>query len=108
MNDRQLLELAAEAAGIEYCGPQSGTNVSLRDTPYWNPLENDGDALRLAVRLRFCVTPGSVRVWVDPPGEHHYAATTERYDHDEMAATRRAIVRAAAELARIARAPRPE
>lgn len=93
MTDRELMELAAEAAGIEYCGPQSGTNVSLRDTPYWNPLENDGDALRLAAKLY---------LW-EPIRLAHREVSA---DVDIYAATRRAIVRAAAEHARIARAQR--
>lgn len=108
MTDRELLELAAEAAGIEYGGPQSGTNVSLRDTPYWNPLDDNGDALRLAIQLGFAVSieyqVGSTTVLWGPP----MGSVREAHGDNPDAATRRAIVRAAAELARIARAPRPE
>jgi hypothetical protein len=46
----------------------------------WNPLIDDGDALRLAVRLKMEIIP-------DPEG-------------DEFASTRRTIVRAAAEVGR--------
>ena len=56
MTDRELLELAAKAAGIEhkgYCGTPPG--LILWETDYglklWNPLTDDGDALRLAVKL---------------------------------------------------------
>ena len=55
MTDREMLELAAKAAGIK------GRSTSLgfitmeagydADPLYWNPLTNDGAALRLAVKL---------------------------------------------------------
>jgi hypothetical protein len=65
MNDRELLELAANAAGIEgefvrddayvkerwhFMRPYNNQNMM---TAYeWNPLTDDGDALRLAVKLQ--------------------------------------------------------
>lgn len=57
MSDRELLEMAAKAAGLRATGRydfQSGLEVSaLHSAPYdWNPLDNDGDALRLAGKLR--------------------------------------------------------
>jgi hypothetical protein len=66
----------------------------------WCPLHDDGDALRLAVKLRMLV---------DPDGEQYaYATATpkgqgqlmahEKHNGDPYAATRRAIVRAAAEI----------
>ena len=53
--DRELLELAAKAAGIEYdficpTGVHCGDASTMRDY-FWNPLTSDGDALRLAVKL---------------------------------------------------------
>ena len=54
--DRELLELAAKAAGIALDGecPHGGFWVwddeHLHHLP-WNPLADDGDALRLAVKL---------------------------------------------------------
>jgi len=54
MTDRELLELAAKAAGmaIEY---DEGFGMYWSDDKFsgmfWNPLHNDGDALRLAVKL---------------------------------------------------------
>ena len=51
----------------------------------WNPIDDDGDALRLAVKLGIDVFP-----WQDK----------HRDRHDLYAATRRAIVRAAAEIGR--------
>ena len=103
MTDRELLELAAKAAGIEHgadrldCGLSitlpSGRHYSL---PRWNPLEDDGDALRLAVKLRLAVRNSEVRASVmSDVGE-----ASERHNGDDCAATRRAIVRAAAEIGR--------
>lgn len=100
MNDRELLELAAEAGGIEYAAPQSGTNVSLRDTPYWNSLDSNGDALALAVRLRMRVEAG---VAIAYP-KNYFPIVVEVIEKDLEKATRRAITKAAAEHARIARA----
>ena len=97
--DRELLELAAKAAGINLvCDGvefMSSTNDGLR---FWNPLTDDGDALRLAVRFRLLlnvddslshVTDGS---YIDIEELHEVT--------DPYAATRRAIVRAAAEIGR--------
>lgn len=64
MEDRELLELAAKAAGVEYdkdCKSKWGLWLIYRDEPseyarrYWNPLADDGDALRLAVRLNLSI-----------------------------------------------------
>lgn len=64
MSDRELLELAAKAAGIVgkygyapddyyYNGNVEGICTELPDGRFyvWNPLSDDGDALRLAIRL---------------------------------------------------------
>lgn len=120
--DRELLEAAARACGIEVAhiddlgvvpantredGPNQGT---------WNPLTDDGDALRLAVKLRFAIKDfapfdspelvqappdavqwGMVEIWRqddnDPLHVEWYKAGADRY-----AATRLAIVRAAASI----------
>lgn len=49
MNDRELLELAAKVAGLEVVTP------TMLDHGQWNPIEDDGDALRLAVKLGILV-----------------------------------------------------
>jgi hypothetical protein len=68
---------------------------------YWSPLTDDGDALRLAARLRLQVDyrPGFVGVCKS------FGAYIGQCPHDDekpgdSAATRRAIVRAAAEIGR--------
>ena len=45
MTDRELLEAAAKAAGYVHYHPGDGFYQT------WNPLTDDGDALRLAVKL---------------------------------------------------------
>lgn len=98
MDDRELLELAARAAGVHPARlPDSWPEVM---EPVWDPLSDDGDALRLAVSLGM-----TVDVQAGLSGAHaktddsewHY----ERHDDhsDPCAATRRAIVRAAAAIA---------
>ena len=102
MNNRELLEQAAKAAGFEdhwyYGGPIEGIWSDLLDA-YWNPLTDDGDALWLAVKLGLCVHVNDIagqtraisRALRSPIAE-------ELFEGDPYAATRRAIVRAAAEI----------
>jgi hypothetical protein len=95
MSDRKLLEDAAKAAGIgplswiEPDGTKIVTNVR------WNPLTDDGDALRLMVKLRLgTLFPTEIgRDRVNVKGHTESLAL-----NDPLAATRRAIVRAAAEI----------
>ena len=112
MTDRELLELAAKAAGIVIYWEKEYTNSGIKYLPHlevegtwghgkWNPLENDGDALRLAVKLRLIVdiTPWASDAyhWRGKKSEDFGIRHTE-YE-DPMAATRLAIVRAAAAIA---------
>jgi hypothetical protein len=65
----------------------------------WNPLIDDGDALRLAVKLKMSMVLDSCgfkgkTTWVRAP----QTEKTEYHESDPYAATRRAIVRAAAEI----------
>lgn len=96
MNDRELLEYAAKAAkltlywhnGVSFFRPE----LDWHDA--WNPLTDDGDALRLATHCEIAVKFTAIRViakWVN-------IRCQERYLTDRNAATRRAIVRAAAEI----------
>jgi hypothetical protein len=103
MTDRELLELAAKAAGIAwsqeyqcYLGEPDVNGVRVK----WLPLTDDGDALRLAVKLRrFPVIElwSDGGLWVFMLGDERNA---ELLGTDPYAATRRAIVRAAAEIGR--------
>ncbi|MCS9380872.1 hypothetical protein N1E52_26745 [Pseudomonas aeruginosa] len=98
MNDRELLELAARAAGIDPVLAEP-INFSTGVEYYWNPRDDDGDALRLAVRLGLVVTPDrdNQRTLVSNSAGHEYCAIY--WDKlGEMAATRLAITEAAAEI----------
>ena len=100
MTDRELLELAAKAAGIPLKPDfKERFDYYIADRMMWNPLTDDGDALRLAVKLGLCVGPNfdADRVVVDA-GEFSQHHVYQMFDDDKFAATRRAIVRAAAEL----------
>jgi len=56
MTDRELLELAAKAAGLDYFIDGDAIVERFPDGhAEWNPLTDDGDALRLAVKLRMSI-----------------------------------------------------
>lgn len=113
MDDRTMLELAAKAAGIEtqgwrahefqpgyYVLPETETGAYC----VWNPLTDDGDALRLAVKLHLALLfpmrgDSFPQVGAGQVGSMT-CAKMEPHDPDPYAATRRAIVRAAAEIGR--------
>jgi len=99
MTDRELLEMAARAAGIKIhsfqIGKINGTIDGLKNF-HWNPLTDDGDAFRLAVKLDIPISSEAVNgtTWICR-GE---LQVFESHNGDPYAATRRAIVRAAAEI----------
>jgi len=101
--DKELLELAAKAAGIEPLGKAFEMNgdfagFCMPARKVWNPLTDDGDALRLAVKLRLELGfPKEYCVWSFGTNG---VVCTEDPSNDPYAATRRAIVRAAAEIGR--------
>ena len=110
MSDKELLELAAKAAGIKALWSPDGvlrdcTNghpaQNIYSAPPWNPLTDDGDALRLAVKLHINIEIWNVdtligaNIYLMGRGHGYFQ---ERYTTDPYAATRRAIVRAAAEI----------
>lgn len=112
--DRELLELAAKAAGIKATGwigkshewfQGEGIAYNNEDDclQCWNPLIEDGDAFRLAVRLHIglldCFIGCAVAI-------HNGCRTVQPGGEDDpCAATRRAIVRAAAAIGESARKP---
>lgn len=105
MNDRELLEAAARAAGIElapnpFMHRHEGYAL-MADGRRWGPLTDDGDALRLAVKLEMTVTAGQDKCsasWWVRPSMIELDEAVEVTGIDPYAATRRAIVRAAAAL----------
>lgn len=110
MTDRELLELAAKATRDFYTHPDNKIPdgfpvIFYLDGKQWNPLTDDGDALRLAVKLDLAVMPYPVfespkhSVVVSQRNlDHSRFEVVELYNSDPYAATRRAIVRAAAEI----------
>lgn len=127
MKDRELLEAAAKAAGIEvdvrYEEPAQFKGLLLASwkapnaPAFWNPLTDDGDAFRLAVKCDIELYRANDEGWASYAG---YWGKPERRDvarmfaieydddinnkGDPYAATRRAIVRAAAEIGRVSNA----
>ena len=102
MTDRELLELAAKAAGIEYAHIDGYGAILYSEHPrYWNPITDDGDALRLAVKLKI---PIQFPDWTDMTrtwgSKDCLDVFDEPHDKDPLAATRRAVVCAAAEIGR--------
>ena len=88
--DCELLEMAAKAAGYdaEWLEAPYG-NCLVIGNIVWLPLEDDGDALRLAVKLALLNDLQTlIELYIE---EADYFA-------DPYSATRRAIVRAAAEI----------
>lgn len=117
MSDKELLELAAKAAGFRIRGwigekfyVINGWDPAGHYDPFpWNPLEDDGQALRLAVMLQLTVCNEHISAGVaycmrglfDSSLPEVRSGTKESHlISDDYAATRRAIVSAAAEIAR--------
>lgn len=116
--DRELLERAAKAAGLSigydsgqyfYCehGPFGASMYGRQgNTPLnWNPLQDDGDALRLAVKLYIGVRSHGPDHWQQPnvavalwDFDDKAGRVTVEHSDDPQRATRRAIVRAAAAI----------
>ena len=114
--DKTLLELAAKAAGLKnyrYCPAEDGLHACIEYddendcTVVWMPHLDDGDALRLMVQLGFGIYRGhdairgefcEISYW---PRKYAREKSCIEYHKDhpnQFAATRRAIVRAAAEI----------
>ncbi len=108
--DKELLEMAARAAGYVIAphvnrGICNSLVFTIEGRGNWNPLRDDGDALRLAVKLGL-----SVRIDALHPSKQSTVVTwchewmgdsytiVEFHDEDRFATTRRAIVSAAAEI----------
>ena len=126
MTDNELLELAAKAIGISlnpvevrnvnYEGDDRfiGYRTDLEEWPrgWFDPLQDDGDALRLVVKLSLPIefrnagfgyekTPENRRVMCGRFWDYRESRNSmfgELYGDDKQAATRRVIVRAAAEI----------
>lgn len=108
--DRELLEWAAKAAELKEWGWMADTltHVVNNQFVFWEPLTDDGDALRLAVKCRIELDHSHAQ------DQHRYVCASRRGcemmyapvsaveeiedEGQTLAATRRAIVRAAASI----------
>ena len=106
MNDRELLEMSAKACGIEistWSNCQAGgfqTQEGARGK-FWNPLDDDGDAMRLLTKLNLEIGRSNLagRAYVGLLGEAPWVECVND-EQDIYACTRRAIVCASAEIGR--------
>ena len=112
MTDRELLKAAARAAGYKALEwhkeipREGGISVDVLYVGHFEahrpfkPLEDDGDALRLAVRLGIETQFAAGATWFQilTNDECSVGLAHEPHNGDPYAATRRAIVRAAAAM----------
>ena len=110
--DLELLTLAAKAIGLvgeaqdDYYLHHGDKDpicaFGCDDGECWSPLHDDGDAFRLAVKLNICTLLPSRDSSVRQVGAGEVGSTGpaffETYAPDPVAAMRRAIVRAAAQI----------
>lgn len=99
MNEDDLIKLAAKAAGIrgewnEACSKFEKLGDEGWHAGFFDPLADDGDALRLAVKLGIAVRRISNKAMVSSS----VGQFDEYCDNNPCAAIRRAIVRAAAAI----------
>jgi hypothetical protein len=100
VQDVELLTKAAKAVGFEIIGFAPGGLAVLDDGCLWNPLDDDGEALRLAVAAKLSADFFEDVILVGyTPNSNDCDQVSELTGNDAFAATRRAIVRAAAECA---------
>ena len=106
MNDKELLEFAALSIGGIYDSGFISTDGGI-DFDQWEPLDDDGDALRLAVKLQLtiCNEHVSAGAVYCTNGDEDYPMVLSGKDESDVidsdfSATRRAIIIAAAEIGR--------
>lgn len=109
MTDRELLELAAKAAGYDYASP-AGYIVVDGIPGNWNPLTDDGDSRRLQVRLNILMEFGDNYVCAYAGGRCEKQFTSSfraptcspegLVDAMRESAARQAVLMAAAEMGR--------
>lgn len=103
-SDIDLIRAAGKAAGLKlqlalgFTEHDRGLFTS--EGKEWNPLTDDGDAFRLAVALGIGLgidmQDEIVTAYAPNPNPRHFSE--DAHDADKYAATRRAIVRAAAAI----------
>jgi hypothetical protein len=104
ITDRELLELAAKAAGLTILRWGKTAGAFIGEGSAWSPLTDDGDALRLAIAMHINIdTAGHhpAAVFFHPDRGRFIHFREDQAEQGMEAAVRRAIVRAAAELGRV-------
>lgn len=126
MTDREMLELAAKAAEWQLCGyswigeNEGDDECEILESAFvkthpeqelatkWNPLTDDGDALRLAVELSIDVSHDEVGmksfVYARTAfNDETHIGLSEIFDDESerLDRTRRAITRAASEIGKV-------
>jgi len=99
MTNRELLELAAKAAGCVYL-MNGQLYVEGEGNIDWNPLTDDGDALRLEVDCLLQIRQYKYYVIISRGDVGEFIERYVDHKQDKRSARRRAIVRAAAEIGR--------
>ena len=102
MTDTELLKLAAKSVGFKVSNRLVGGGLMVmsdeRPAPHkWNPLTDDGDALRLAIMLNMLVDPNNGHV-TTCSATGGFAESEEDMSQCRFAATRLSIVRTAASI----------
>lgn len=113
MNDLELAVRAAASAGLDIVfDPESGKAFDELSNE-WDPRQDDGDALRLAVALGFSIVQQHSFKGPEPTavaagyGLSDFSLTTTQYDSDKFAATRTTVFRAAVEVGKTLPEPEP-
>lgn len=99
-SDDELLEFAAKAYGIDWENVLRDGGVFVENGRRWYPLVDDGDALRLLVKLKMDINieNDEVTIWYYAGYADVETISESPVNGDFLAATCRAIVRAAAEI----------
>jgi hypothetical protein len=104
--ERELIELAAKACGIEIDHWRGGMPMvivweyGIGEFRAWNPKRDDGDCARMEAQLSICIEWASswVIAWT---GALQKVVLDSEYDGDKNAARRAASVAVAAEIGRL-------
>ena len=103
-NDRELIELAAKAAGHTVKGWVNDRligwdGITGNEFTSWNPLTDDDDAFRLMVACQISVTPCCGSTYIKDCGQLEFSHIHSENETANSGA-RRAIVMMAAEIGR--------
>ncbi|MBN7822434.1 hypothetical protein [Bowmanella yangjiangensis] len=108
MNDRELLEMAAKAYGIEGLDYRQGSDAFYYDDvevgrDQWCPQDNCRQSLGMAAKFRMEIDhnhPADQVLWVSVRAQGERFCAVEEFDQEDqrLSATCLAITRAAAEI----------